>query len=72
MGIVKELYDSLWPNIIAPSFWTLLGILLSHLHHKKHLEKQNDLLDTTTPGGLKEVLDEVRSIKCQISHQGQA
>lgn len=52
----------MWPNIFAPSFWTLTGIAVAHFHHLHHVKKQNDLLDPTTPGGITEVLSEVRKM----------
>lgn len=50
----------MWPNIFAPSFWTLFGIGIAHFRSMKHIKKHNDLLDTSTPGGLTDVLEEVR------------
>lgn len=52
----------MWPNIFAPSFWTLLGIGLAHFHNMKHIKKQNDLLDPTTPGGLGHVMTEIKKV----------
>lgn len=58
----------MWPNIFAPSFWTILGITLAHLHNlkrlKKHdekLDQHNDMMDPNTPGGITIVLEEIRN-----------
>jgi hypothetical protein len=45
-----EYWGQSWPNIFAPSIWTLLGIGLSHLslrrlHKKQHAEHMQALND---------------------------
>ncbi len=60
--MIRNLWEAMWPNIFAPSFWTLIGIAAAHLHHTRHLNKQNDLLNPETPGGLKVLLDEIKKI----------
>lgn len=43
-----EYWAQSWPNIFAPSAWTLLGISISHAHmvwlHNKH---HNELMGRT-------------------------
>lgn len=34
-----EVWSPLWPNSVAPSIWTLLGILLSHYKLRKHIHR---------------------------------
>ena len=34
-----------WPNIFAPSLWTLLGILASHVHSEMmHNKRQDEIM----------------------------
>lgn len=41
-----EYWQQSWPNVFAPSFWTLLGVGMSHVllrrqqkaHHREHME----------------------------------
>lgn len=41
--MIHNLWSSLWPNIFAPSVWTLTGIGVSHialrLHHNRKIEE---------------------------------
>lgn len=29
--MIRSLWDSLWPNTVAPSVWTLLAVIVSHV-----------------------------------------
>lgn len=41
-----EYWQPSWPNIFAPSAWTLFGILVSHIHHSiTNARRHNELLD---------------------------
>ena len=60
----------MWPNIFAPSFWTLTGIFSAHFIHHKHLKKQDDILDVNTPGGLKDIMDEVKKLNAKWEETG--
>lgn len=59
-----EAWQPMWPNIFAPSFFTLLGVLLSHIKMHRHVSNKhaelrahvNDLMDPNTPGGLGEIV----------------
>lgn len=34
-----EYWTASWPNVFAPSFWTLTGIAYSHYKLKQHQQK---------------------------------
>lgn len=36
----QDVWGPMWPNIFAPSVFTLLGIVVSHLKLKLHHEKE--------------------------------
>jgi len=39
-----HLWGPIWPNMVAPSVWTLFGISLSHFRMKKHVNTKHDEL----------------------------
>jgi hypothetical protein len=60
---LSEIWGAMWPNIFAPSFFTLLGVFISHIKLHNHINKKHaetkahvaDLLDPNTPGGLGDI-----------------
>lgn len=38
------IWSAMWPNIFAPSFWTIIGIAASHWHLRKHVNRKHDEL----------------------------
>ena len=43
------IWAAMWPNIFAPSWWTLLGIGLSHAHTHRKLSHVHRRLDELGP-----------------------
>lgn len=47
--LTTQYWSVSWPNIFAPSIWTLFGIAVSHTHflhrHKKAVAKQLEKID---------------------------
>lgn len=39
---MRALWDSLWPNMIAPSLWTLLGIGIAHVRTHRKLDAHHE------------------------------
>jgi hypothetical protein len=39
-----QLWANLWPNMFAPSIWTLIGVAISHMHLKRHVNRKHDEL----------------------------
>lgn len=39
-----EIWGPIWPNMVAPSIWTLVGIGLSHVHMTRHSAKRHEEL----------------------------
>lgn len=40
-----EYWGPSWPNIFAPNAWTILAIVISHLHiYYLHLKHHNELM----------------------------
>jgi hypothetical protein len=39
-----EYWTASWPNIFAPSVWTLVGVLCSHIHHSIANARRHDEL----------------------------
>jgi hypothetical protein len=37
-----EYWSASWPNVFAPSFWTLLGMTVSHAHLAHRQRKHHD------------------------------
>lgn len=58
-----EIWGPMWPNIFAPSIFTLFGILISHIKMHRHINKKHaetkahvsDLMNPNTPGGLGDI-----------------
>ena len=42
--MIGHLWQAVWPNMVAPSLWTLLGIGLSHLHTHRKLNAHHEAL----------------------------
>lgn len=42
--LLAHLYFAMWSNMWAPSMWTLLGIGLSHLHLRRHVNRKHEEL----------------------------
>jgi hypothetical protein len=36
-----EYWTASWPNIFAPSIWTLLGIVVAHIHLMKRQDRHH-------------------------------
>lgn len=43
---MNSLWAAMWPNVFAPSFWTLAGILASHLSLRRLHNRRFDELKT--------------------------
>ena len=56
--VASFIWQAMWPNIFAPSMWTLLGIVIAHIHH---LRRQDNLLNPHTPGGLGDLMSEMKN-----------
>ena len=37
--LLHDFWAAMWPNIFAPSFWTLVGIAVAHIAGKRNLKK---------------------------------
>lgn len=42
--MIAQLWSAMWPNIFAPSVFTLLGVAISHVRHRKHARDQHEAL----------------------------
>lgn len=57
-GHLHNFWDDLWPNVIAPSAWTLAAITLSHVkrtaqaerHHREMKEHVTTMASAETAG----------------------
>jgi|NitcycUWG012K212_1040340.scaffolds.fasta_scaffold00721_1 hypothetical protein len=48
-GHLHALWNDLWPNAIAPSVWTLVGIAASHVRQeRKHDARHEDMKQHVT------------------------
>lgn len=53
--LITDVWNPIWPNAVAPSVWTLLGIVISHRrlhrrlreHHEEHMNAIRDLAPGT-------------------------
>lgn len=39
--MIRSLWDSLWPNTVAPSVWTLLAVIVSHVKAARQRERHH-------------------------------
>lgn len=46
MHWLTALWQAMWPNIFAPSFFTLAGVGWAHVRTKRHLTRQHEALKT--------------------------
>lgn len=44
MHFLKYLWVQMWPNMAAPSIWTVLGIAISHVRLKAHVNRKHEEL----------------------------
>ena len=42
--MIASLWDSLWPNMVAPSVWTIAAIIISHYRTHRKLRAQHEAL----------------------------
>lgn len=42
MHVIVFLWQQMWPNVFAPSFWTLLGVGLSHARLMRRQNKHHE------------------------------
>ena len=53
--MIRSLWDQLWPNVIAPSAWTILAVVVSHVRARRQRERHHAELTahvTATAGGI--------------------
>lgn len=50
MHLLSDLWQAMWPNIFAPSFFTVLGIFISHFKIKGHVNRKHDELHRKIDG----------------------
>jgi hypothetical protein len=39
--VIRSLWDQLWPNVIAPSAWTILAVVISHIRAARQRERHH-------------------------------
>lgn len=53
--MIRSLWDSLWPNTVAPSAWTLLAVAVGHVRAARQRERHHqDLKQHVTATAAKE------------------
>lgn len=40
--MIRSLWDQLWPNVIAPSAWTILAVMVSHAKAARQRERHHE------------------------------
>ena len=47
-------WNDLWPNVVAPSLWTLLAVIVSHLKRTRQAERHHQEMKehVTAPSAL--------------------
>lgn len=53
MHWLKGIWDAMWPNIFAPSFFTVLGISLSHWQQTRRANRHHEELKQHITKGIK-------------------
>jgi len=48
----KAVWDAMWPNIFAPSFFTLLGYSLGHWRLRKHIDRRHEQMKEHVTKGI--------------------
>lgn len=41
MGHLHAFWDDLWPNVVAPSLWTILAVGAAHVRSYRQRERQH-------------------------------
>ncbi len=53
MSWLGHTWSAMWPNIFAPSAFTLAGVALSHIHLRRHVNRKHEELKSHI-GGIRE------------------
>lgn len=40
--MIRSLWDALWPNVVAPSAWTILAVVISHVKATRQRERHHE------------------------------